>query len=396
MFNLPGGLRVKMNNLGEENGLHIDDIPDHLLVEVASYLRKESRALWAISMGAPSGHWTTSSVVPAKCQQILTIQQENWREEWKEFDFGRFQRQNDFYSGVWNKIELSLSDDDLTAVLICIGAATNVESVYLSACHRLTGRGLIPLSGSTALRRIDISLVSRYHCFGTDVECSLELGEILPVLESILLIGNGLRHIQFPKKWRDAKHEGLSHFIARYNDMLEMTDRKCCQCFVPACKSANCCKVTTCCSSLLHCLAAPAIHEGGDRYGVQTATCYKCLKDFCHNDDGNCESEWENSFDYCPRCAKYFCNSCCTIPTVTNVTLLSRVPTAWKTYGAMLTVATKARFAGSVQRKRHSGCLAVRRLSVRDAATAVAIVAAIRVPMNMKSESLELGVNFVN
>ncbi|EJK46020.1 hypothetical protein THAOC_35336 [Thalassiosira oceanica] len=276
-------------------------------------------------MGAPSGHWTTSSVVPAKCQQILTIQQENWREEWKEFDFGRFQRQNDFYSGVWNKIELSLSDDDLTAVLICIGAATNVESVYLSACHRLTGRGLIPLSGSTALRRIDISLVSRYHCFGTDVECSLELGEILPVLESILLIGNGLRHIQFPKKWRDAKHEGLSHFIARYNDMLEMTDRKCCQCFVPA---------------------SPAIHEGGDRYGVQTATCYKCLKDFCHNDDGNCESE----------------------PVLLGV----------------------------CKGRDTSGCLAVRRLSVRDAATAVAIVAAIRVPMNMKSESLELGVNFVN
>ena len=228
----------------EEDGMHIDDIPDHLLVEVASFLRGESRALWAISMGAPSGHWTASAVVPSKCQQILTLQRENWREEWQDFDFGRFQRQNDFHSGVWNEIQLSLSDDDLKAVLVCIDGASNVESVHLSACHRLTGSGLAPLSGSTALRRIDISLVNSYHCFGTDVECSLELGEILPILESIVgNAGNRLRHIQLPKKWRDAKHESLSNFLVRHNDMLEMTDRKCCQCFASACKSGGGCTI---------------------------------------------------------------------------------------------------------------------------------------------------------
>ena len=234
-------MTMKNDGVGED-GLHIDDIPDHLLVEVSSFLRKECRALWAISMSAPSEHWTTSSVVPAKGQQILTLKRESWREEWQEVDFAHFKKQYDFRSGRWTDIELSLSDDDLKAVLICIGAATNVESLLLSDCNRLTGRGLAPLSGSTALRRVDIGLVNKYHCgsTGTDVECSLELGEVLPVLESIVASNdNKLRHIQFPKKWRDAKHDGLSCFIARYNNMLEMMDQKCCQCNESACKSSD-------------------------------------------------------------------------------------------------------------------------------------------------------------
>ena len=169
---------------------------------------------------------------------------ENWREEWQEVDFGKFLfqsrkrsrrfRYDIFYPG---NIELSLSDDNLKAVLICIDAVTNVESLYLSKCNLLTGRCLEPLSGSTVLKRIDISLASRKSA-RSNVECSLELGEVLPVLDSIVAKGdNNLRHIQFPKKWRDAEHERLGRFIARYNNMLRMTAHKCCQCDEWSCKS---------------------------------------------------------------------------------------------------------------------------------------------------------------
>ena len=37
------------------------------------------------------------------------------------------------------------------------------------------------------------------------------------------------------------------------------------------------------------------------------------MTDFCFDDDGRCRDEWDNSFDYCPSCEKYFCNTCCTI-----------------------------------------------------------------------------------
>ena len=46
-------------------------------------------------------------------------------------------------------------------------------------------------------------------------------------------------------------------------------------------------------------------------------------------------------------------------PTVRLATISSHATTAWKTYGAMLKVATKARSARNAQRKRHSGCPAV-------------------------------------
>ncbi|EJK70909.1 hypothetical protein THAOC_07694, partial [Thalassiosira oceanica] len=117
----------------ELDGLQIDDLPDHLLVEVASFLGRECRALWAVSMSAPSEHWTASSAVSTKGKQILTLQRDDWRKEWREFDFGDFHDQFNVCSGGDKDIiKLSLSDDDLKAVLICIDAASIVESLRLS------------------------------------------------------------------------------------------------------------------------------------------------------------------------------------------------------------------------------------------------------------------------
>ena len=253
--------RVKMDRGREADGPHIDGLPDHLLVEVASFLGKECRALWAVSMTAPSAHWTASSAVSAKGGQILTLQRMSWREEWREFDFGSFLLQpssrkehRSYNIDHWDRgmAYVKLSDDDLSAVLIRIDAASNVESLYLSWCHFLTGRGLEPLSGSTALRRIDISLAGRKSS-NVDVQCALELGAVLPVLESIVAKGdNKLCHIQFPKEWRDSEYdseyESLRRFIASYNDMLSRTAHKCCQCNALSSKSRHCtnCKDANC------------------------------------------------------------------------------------------------------------------------------------------------------
>ena len=246
----------KMSNGRELDVLHIDDLPDHLLVEVASFLGRECRALWAVSMSAPSEHWTASSAVSAKGKQILTLQRDDWRKEWREFDFGNFHDQfNSCSGGDKDIIKLSLSDDDLKAVLICIDAASTVESLRLSLMRFnriktirlakdstcITGSGLAPLTGSSVLRRIDISTVGKYHPYGgLQYECSLELGAVLPILQSIVASNeNRLCHVQLPKKWRDAKPEGLGRFIMRYNDMLDARACTCCQCDSPACKSVR-------------------------------------------------------------------------------------------------------------------------------------------------------------
>ena len=210
------------------NGPGIESLPDHLLVEVASFLRKESRALWAVAMGAPSSNWSASRVPIAACGKILTLMRENWRDEWAAFDCGDFSCDSTDGRG--------LSDDDLGAVLICIDGARSVESLYLTGCTRLTGKGIGPLRGSTVLKRIDISLVKTSD--HRPDACALELDQVLPVLDSIIANkDNKLRHLQLPKKWRSEKDGSLDEFIRRYNRSLDMTTEECSQCEEEARKS---------------------------------------------------------------------------------------------------------------------------------------------------------------
>ena len=59
--------------------------------------------------------------------------------------------------------------------------------------------------------------------------------------------------------------------------------------------------------------AEPLLHADGDRYGVQSATCYKCLDEFCSNVEGYCQDDWDSSVEYCPCCEKYLCHQCCPV-----------------------------------------------------------------------------------
>lgn len=56
--------------------------------------------------------------------------------------------------------------------------------------------------------------------------------------------------------------------------------------------------------------AAPGIDAEGERYGVQTATCYRCLNNFCDDDDFTCRDEVDKFFGPCTYCAKNFCERC--------------------------------------------------------------------------------------
>ncbi|EJK52521.1 hypothetical protein THAOC_28189, partial [Thalassiosira oceanica] len=203
------------------DGPGVESLPGHLLVEAASFLRRESRALWAVSMGAPSSRWSAPRAPTAAGRQILTLLREDWRDEWAAFDFGDFLC--DSNDG------RRLSDDDLGAVLVCIDGARSVRSLRLTGCSLLAGREIGPLRESTVLKRVDISLVkTRDH---RPDACGLELDQVLPVLDSIIAKKeNKLRHIQLPKKWLSEKDASLDGFIGRYNRALDLMTKECCQC----------------------------------------------------------------------------------------------------------------------------------------------------------------------
>ena len=122
--------------------LHINNIPNGLLVDIASYLAKPSVALFAMAMNSPS------------TQVSKTILSST---NWSVLDFG--------------SIEISLaeqlSDDDIDKILRSIDAVNNLRILILAGCISIRGRGLNLLRSATGIIQIDLSLVegsTKYRC----------------------------------------------------------------------------------------------------------------------------------------------------------------------------------------------------------------------------------------
>ena len=144
--------------------MDFNDFPDFL---VASFLSQESRFLLAVAVTAPSTSWRCGGgsrpkpsakilVGASLCPDFVCDGAQRLGDEWKSFDFGNLQLATGKRYAPFGG---SLDNDDLRAVLLCIDAANNVESLKLTRCYNITGRGLEPLRGSKTLERIDLSLV---------------------------------------------------------------------------------------------------------------------------------------------------------------------------------------------------------------------------------------------
>ena len=85
-----------------------------------------------------------------------------------------------------------------------------------------------------------MSLVGKHESPILEPEPLLSEDVVIPILDSIISRGSesGLKHSEFPKKWRDEQSTQMDQFIQRYNDYLT-NQRYCCSkcnrlCVVPA------------------------------------------------------------------------------------------------------------------------------------------------------------------
>ena len=194
--------------------LHMTDLPIGFLVDVASYLSKPSRALFATAMSAPSTSWqndklihlpsaTSKAIISApllKCEKLhftllaairgLSVIESTSR--WEELDFEDIEK----------SLSAKLSDDDIGAVLKCINAKQTVKRLKLAGCINITGRGLDLLRGSTQLELMDTSLVGKHEDLDIVKEPILSQEVVMPILESIVATdGCSLKYVNLPTKW---------------------------------------------------------------------------------------------------------------------------------------------------------------------------------------------------
>ncbi|KAL7534264.1 hypothetical protein ACHAXR_007306, partial [Thalassiosira sp. AJA248-18] len=167
---------------------------------------REERVLFAVAMTAPLSLFS-------KCHSMASLAREAiiMDDQWEKLDFGLFEHMAQCTG--------RLTDDDLGALLMCIDARNTLKSLELTLCDHITGSGLEPLRGTTALERIDLSL--GYNDNNDASSSSISASVVIPILESIVeKEGNSLRHIQFPKKWRTERGSFMDQFLAKYNKVL--------------------------------------------------------------------------------------------------------------------------------------------------------------------------------
>ena len=328
MSNNNNCIPVKKSRFGgsptnEQKELTLELLGDALLTEISSYLSggeklyrcqpiyTGSDILLAVALTASKSSWGKCRAdmgihkLSSASKAVLSMHNgSDWRKKFEVFDFSNAQK-----SASLNKSydltdeqkldEQRLDDVDLKAVLICMGARKNMKTLKLTRCIKIVGHGLQPLVNSSVLQMIDLSLEVDHS-----VSVSLSENAVFPILRSILFQegDSALRQIHFPSEWRRERTPEFHNLLIEYNDILrnfnlsstchhewedidDGTKHKC----ERACETA--------------------VHLQGDKYGIQTGSCYECLKSFCAQFE-QCGNEHEPSFDYCRLCQKYHCLNC--------------------------------------------------------------------------------------
>jgi len=189
------------------NTLTITDLPIGFLVDVSSYLSKPSRAIFAVSLSAPSSSWNKVD----RHQQVQQSISDSSKaiiaaSDWDTLDFVDIER----------NLAEKLSDDDLHSILISINATQNLRILKLTNCTNIIGHGLDPLRDVETLKLIDLSLVGKYESPETGSESMLLSQEVVPpILDTIR---RTLNYIQFPYSWDNNSRQ----FRTRYSSESQM------------------------------------------------------------------------------------------------------------------------------------------------------------------------------
>jgi len=253
--------------------MNITDLPIGILTHVSSYLPTPTRALFAVSLTAPSSSWQDTNEQQQLSETSRAIMSPS--SQWETLDFEEIEK----------SLAKKLNDNDLWAVLTCI--KQTVKRLKLTGCTNITGRGLTPLQFCTVLELIDLSLLKQHE---DDIWVSeprtLSQEVVLPFLGSIISVqGCLLKYIQFPLEWVRSRSGRFASFQNSYIQHLNRLGISCSKC-------------------------NNAILARGPRDTPSNSIlfcCYNCLKPICVN----CEGPRDNTV--CDICKKVYCSGsgCC-------------------------------------------------------------------------------------
>ena len=271
-----------------DSALHITDLPIGFLVDVASYLAKPSRALFAVAMTDTStmqhNIWVHVTKL-SKRKQSETSRAIVSSTDWQELDFEDIEKE----------LAAKLSDDNVCSVLQCINAKEDLNRLKLAGCVNITGRGLNPLRESTAIQLLDISTIGRHEMLKNlrkrtenEPKRPTMIDEVVvrPLLDSILNTNDcSLKYIHLPGRSFHNEENGLfDNFTERYKQHFDNCGYNCSWC------DENMNGVNWISSDL-----------------YQSNVCYDCLQPFC--DD--CEDEnGDKVLQWCQYCRRDFCTDC--------------------------------------------------------------------------------------
>jgi hypothetical protein len=274
-------MKVRNTPLSGISRRTFDTLPAGPLNHVASYLTALSRVLFDVALYGIDTMPCTSDGSGVAGNQLNIL------------DFGEIER----------SLAYDLRDRHIKAILLRIDAVNKVKRLKLTNCLNITGAGLEPLRGSRIIEQIDLSIVSnRWRGWGIFYPTpQIVYHHVVPILDSIIESeGCVLKHLQFPKVWRNDDDA----FLTRYNEMLRNRGRICCF----ECDRRNSYPRV---EDVLERRAVINFHQTSPRKirRVQTNTCSNCLNHYCHV----CVRNEEPRLRFCSKgCEKYYCSDCTT------------------------------------------------------------------------------------
>jgi len=256
--------------------MRINDLPDGILTNVASYLAIPSVAMFSIAVTQDG----TSSTQTHDAIMSATTSTSNGGEQpqLNVLDFGDIEK----------SLAAKLTDDNITTILNCISASNNLKTLKLAGCVNIIGSCLEVIRSSAVLEVLDLSLVRMHESPVLDKEPLLSEFIVIPIVDSIL-DRRSLKLLHLPKTFRSNQSTEIRQFLERYNDYLETFRYRCSKC-EGLCSSTG--------------AESWTFHQGAQNY-----TCSGCLSHFCFDDD--CNDEDGNAFlEWCTQCEKHYCKEC--------------------------------------------------------------------------------------
>ena len=261
--------------------MRINDLPDGILTNVATYLATPSVVLFAIAIQQDGTSSTQTQIMSA-----TTSTSNGGEQQLNVLDF----------SDIEKKLAAKLTDDHITTILTRIDSSNNLKTLKLAGCINITGSCLEVIHSSGVLELLDLSLVGKHESPILDTEPLLSESAVIPILDS-MRGRRKLKLLHLPKTFRTNQSTAVEQFLERYNQYLSSFEYKCSKC------------ETICDDTGFHRWIIQG-HEDENYEGNQNYTCSGCLSHFCFND---CVDDYgEEYIFWCEKCENHYCKECMT------------------------------------------------------------------------------------